>query len=59
MVFLDENAIRFFDPDLLTDEERFLMLGISIQQAFTKTSPGASSMCCVSYRLADRIKQDI
>lgn len=30
-VFLDENAIRFFDPDHLDDEDRFLMLGISFQ----------------------------
>jgi uncharacterized DUF497 family protein len=28
-VFLDENAIRFFDPDHSADEDRFLMLGIS------------------------------
>lgn len=28
-VFLDENAIRFFDPDHSDDEDRFLMLGIS------------------------------
>ena len=28
-VFLDENAIRFFDPDHSEDEERFLMLGMS------------------------------
>lgn len=28
-VFLDENAIRFFDPDHSSDEDRFLMLGIS------------------------------
>lgn len=28
-VFLDENAIRFFDPDHSGDEDRFLMLGIS------------------------------
>ena len=28
-VFLDENAMRFFDPDHSADEERFLMLGIS------------------------------
>jgi uncharacterized DUF497 family protein len=28
-VFLDENAIRFSDPDHSTDEDRFLMLGIS------------------------------
>lgn len=28
-VFLDENAIRFFDPDHSGDEDRFLMLGMS------------------------------
>lgn len=28
-VFLDENAVRFYDPDHSEDEERFLMLGIS------------------------------
>jgi uncharacterized DUF497 family protein len=28
-VFLDENALRFFDPDHSEDEDRFLMLGMS------------------------------
>jgi len=28
-VFYDESAIEFFDPEHSTDEERFLMLGIS------------------------------
>lgn len=28
-VFLDENAIRFYDPDHSIDEDRFLMLGTS------------------------------
>jgi len=28
-VFLDENAIRYFDPDHSEDEDRFLMLGMS------------------------------
>jgi uncharacterized DUF497 family protein len=28
-VFLDENAIEFFDPDHSEDEDRFLMLGMS------------------------------
>ena len=27
--FLDENAIRYFDPDHSEDEDRFLMLGMS------------------------------
>jgi uncharacterized DUF497 family protein len=30
-VFLDENAVRFSDPDHSADEDRFLMLGISFQ----------------------------
>jgi hypothetical protein len=30
-VFLDENAIRFFDPDHLEEEDRFIMLGISFR----------------------------
>ena len=29
-VFLDENALRFCDPDHSSDEDRFLMLGISV-----------------------------
>ena len=28
-VFLDENAIRFFDPDHSDEEDRFLMIGMS------------------------------
>jgi uncharacterized DUF497 family protein len=28
-VFLDENAIRYFDPDHSSHEDRFLMLGMS------------------------------
>ena len=30
-VFFDENALRFFDPDHSQDEDRFIMLGISIK----------------------------
>ena len=30
-VFLDENALRFFDPYHSADEGRFLMLGISFR----------------------------
>ena len=30
-VFLDENAIRYFDPDHSEDEDRFVMLGMSIR----------------------------
>ena len=28
-VFLDENAVRFFDPDHSSNEDRFLLLGLS------------------------------
>lgn len=28
-VFLDEHAVRFFDPDHSREEDRFLMLGMS------------------------------
>jgi len=28
-VFLDENALRFHDPDHSKDEDRFIMLGLS------------------------------
>ena len=30
-VFLDENAIRYFDPDHSQDEDRFIMLGLSFR----------------------------
>ncbi|MFA6034193.1 MAG: BrnT family toxin [Myxococcota bacterium] len=30
-VFLDEKAIRFFDPEHSADEDRFIMLGVSYQ----------------------------
>ncbi len=30
-VFLDENALRFFDPDHSEDEDRFIMLGMSFK----------------------------
>lgn len=30
-VFLDEHAIRFFDPDHSKDEDRFIMLGMSFR----------------------------
>ena len=30
-VFLDENAMRFFDVDHSQDEDRFIMLGVSFK----------------------------
>ena len=31
IVFLDENAIRYFDPDHSEGEDRFIMLGMSFR----------------------------
>jgi hypothetical protein len=30
-VFLDEHALRFYDPDHSADEDRFIMLGMSFR----------------------------
>ncbi len=30
-VFYDENAIQFFDPDHSEDEDRFILLGVSLK----------------------------
>ncbi len=30
-VFVDENAVRFYDPDHSEDEDRFIMLGMSFR----------------------------
>jgi len=30
-VFLDENAMRYFDPDHSHDEDRFILLGLSVR----------------------------
>jgi len=30
-VFFDENAIRYYDPDHSESEDRFIMLGLSLQ----------------------------
>jgi len=31
-VFKDENAIQYFDPDHSDDEDRFILLGVSIRR---------------------------
>ena len=46
-VFLDENAIRYFDPDHSTDEDRFLMLGISFKLRVL--------VVCHCYRASDSV----
>jgi hypothetical protein len=46
-VFLDENAIRFFDPDHSDDEDRFLMLGMSFQMRVL--------LVCHCFRAADAV----
>jgi hypothetical protein len=30
-IFYDENAIKYYDPDHSEDEDRFIMLGLSVQ----------------------------
>lgn len=46
-VFLDENAMRFFDPDHSSSEDRFLMLGISFRLRVL--------VVCHCYRVSDSV----
>lgn len=46
-VFLDENAIRYYDPDHSEDEDRFIMLGMSFKLRVL--------VVCHCYRLDDKI----
>lgn len=46
-VFLDENAMRFCDPDHSADEDRFLMLGISFRLRVL--------VVCHCYRVSDSV----
>jgi uncharacterized protein len=46
-VFLDENAIRYFDPDHSEEEDRFIMLGMSFKRNVL--------VVCHCYRLDDAI----
>ena len=46
-VFLDENAIRYFDPDHSQDEDRFIMLGMSFKLRVL--------VVCHCYRSSDSI----
>jgi uncharacterized DUF497 family protein len=46
-VFLDENAMRFFDPDYSANEDRFLMLGISFRLRVL--------VVCHCYRVSDSV----
>ncbi len=46
-VFLDDSAIRFFDPDHSGDEDRFIMLGISFQLRVL--------VVCHCYRKSDQV----
>jgi len=38
-VFLDDNALRFYDPDHSEDEDRFLMLGHQLSVARPRRMP--------------------
>jgi uncharacterized protein len=46
-VFLDENAIRYFDPDHSANEDRFLMLGMSFMLRVL--------VVCHCYRASDAV----
>jgi hypothetical protein len=46
-VFLDEHAIRFFDPDHSHDEDRFIMLGMSCKLRIL--------VVCHCYRVNDTV----
>jgi len=46
-VFLDENAIRYFDPDHSQDEDRFIMLGMSFKLRVL--------VVCHCFRLSDSV----
>ncbi len=45
--FLDERAIRYFDPDHSTDEDRFILLGMSFVLRVL--------VVCHCYRAADSV----
>jgi uncharacterized DUF497 family protein len=46
-VFLDENAIRYYDPDHSEDEDRFIMLGMSFKLRVL--------VVCHCYRLNEKV----
>ena len=46
-VFLDENAIQYYDPDHSEDEDRFIMLGMSFKLRVL--------VVCHCYRLDDKV----
>ncbi len=58
--FLDENAIRFFDPDHSEDEDRFLLLGMSFKLRVLVVSHcyrENDSIRIISARKADKKEQ--
>ena len=60
-VFLDENAIRYFDPDHSEDEDRFLMLGMSLTLRVLVVSHcyrENDTIRIISARKADKKEQD-
>jgi uncharacterized protein len=47
MVFLDENAVRYYDPDHSRDEDRFLLLGLGFRLRVL--------VVCHCYRADDKV----
>ena len=61
-VFLDEKAVRYFDPDHSEDEDRFLMLGMSFRLRVLVVCHcyrvGNSVIRIISARKANRKEQE-
>lgn len=58
--FLDENALRFFDPDHSEEEDRFLLLGMSFKLRVLVVSHcyrEKDSIRIISARKADKKEQ--
>jgi uncharacterized DUF497 family protein len=63
LLFYDESAIEFFDPEHSADEERFLMLGLSgrlrIMVASYCLRKGGSEIRIISARKATKKEEKV
>jgi len=61
-VFYDENAIQYFDPDHSQDEDRFILLGMSIKPQILVVChcfrESETSVRIISARKADKSEQN-
>lgn len=62
-VFLDENAVRYFDPDHSRSEDRYLLLGLSFTLRVLVVShcyrEDDSAIRIISARKADKREQSV